>query len=115
MFFVGNAAVGLEVTAGVITNEQIAQVPGFVVADSMISWIWVAGLILFGISIYRAQVFPKYAGALVVVMGLLSALTPLLDFTQPLYAICVVVVWAWLGWALFRHERVFSPEPVPAM
>lgn len=114
MFFVGNYAVSLGVAAGVISDEQIAQVPAYTFSLSIMSWIWFAGLILFGISIYQAQVFPKYAGALLVLVALLQQSTGLVGFVAPIFAISSVVVWAWLGWALLTDKSVVLREPVPA-
>jgi len=110
MFFVGSYAVSLGVAAGVISNEQIAQVPAYAVSSSIMPWIWFAGLIAFGISIYRAQVFPKYAGALLVLVGLIQPLTGPLAFTRPIYAACYFVAWAWLGWKLFTNAGMQSDE-----
>lgn len=101
MFFIGSYAVSLGVAAGVFSDEQIAQVPAYGVSSSIMSWLWFAGLIAFGISIYRAQVFPKYAGVLLVLVALLGQLTGPVGFTAPLFAISSVVVWAWLGWKLY--------------
>jgi hypothetical protein len=115
MFFVGSYAVSMGVAAGVISNEQIAQVPAYTVSTSIMSWIWFAGLIAFGVSIYRAQVFPKYAGALLIVVAVLQQLTGFVDFVAPIFAILSVVVWAWLGWALLMDKSVVSSESVPVM
>ena len=101
MFFIGSDAVNLGVAAGVISNEQIAQVPAYALSNSIMQWVWVAGLLSFGISIYRAQVFPKYIGALLVLLGLIQPLTGSLAFTRPIYAICYFAAWAWLGWILY--------------
>ena len=110
IFFVGSDAVDLGVSAGVISIEQIAQVPSYALSSSIMSWIWVAGLITFGISIYRAQVFPKYAGVLLILVGLLQPLTGPLVFTRPMYAACYFVAWAWLGWALYSKAGIQSDE-----
>lgn len=114
MLFIGNYAVSLGVAAGVISNEQIAQVPSYTLATSIMPWIWFAGLIVFGISIYRAQVFPKYAGALLVLVAFVQQLTGLVGFMAPIFAVLSVVVWAWLGWALLRDKSAVSREPIPA-
>ena len=114
IFFIASDVVDLGVSAGVISNDQIAQVPAYALSSSIMSWIWVAGLIAFGISIYRAQVFPKYAGALLVLLGLIQPLTGPLAFTRPIYAVCYFVAWAWLGWILLTDKSVISREPTPA-
>jgi hypothetical protein len=69
-------------------------------------WIWFAGLILFGIAIYRAQILPKYAGALLVLLALVQQLTGPLAFTRPIFAVLSFGAWAWLGWALLRDNRI---------
>jgi hypothetical protein len=114
MFFVGSYAVSLGVAAGAISDEQIAQVPAYALSLSIMNWIWFAGLIVFGISIYRAQVFPKYAGALLVLVAVVQQLTSLVDFAAPIFAISSVVAWAWLGWILVTGKRVGSRELIPA-
>ena len=110
MYFVASDAVGLGLAAGVISNEQIARVPSYALADSILPWIWVAALIAFGISIYRAQVFPKYAGVLLLLVGLLQPLTGPLAFTRPIYAACYFVAWAWLGWTLYSQAGIQRDE-----
>lgn len=115
IFFIGSYAVSLGVPAGVITYEQIAQVPAYALPSSIMPWIWFAGLIVFGTSIYRAQVFPKYAGALLVLLAILNKLTGPLAFTRPIFAVVSFVAWAWLGWVLLRGTNPVSLEPAPAM
>jgi hypothetical protein len=110
MFFVASDSVSLGLAAGVISDEQIAQVPAYAVLNSVMQWIWVAGLIAFGISIYRAQVFPKYAGSLLVLLGLIQPLTGPLALTRPIYAICYFVAWAWLGWTLYAKASLQIDE-----
>src|SRR5262249_21205033 len=114
MYFVGSGAVSLGVAAGVISNQQTGQVPAYALASSILPWFWVAGLILFGISMYRAQVFPKYAGALLVVYALLQQLSGPLAFTRPIYSALAFAAWAWLGWLLLTDKRVVSQKPTPA-
>ncbi len=115
LFFIGNYAVSMGVVAGIISTDQIAQVPAYSVPNSIMPWIWFAGLIVFGIAIYRAQVFPKYAGALLVLFAIVQQLTGWVGFVIPIFAVLSFVVWAWLGWELLRGKRVASQEPVAAM
>jgi hypothetical protein len=105
LYFVASDAIALGLSAGVISNEQITQVPSYALADSILPWVWVAGLIAFGISIFRVQVFPKYAGVLLILVGLLQPLTGLLAFTRPIYAVLYFVAWAWLGWTLYSDAE----------
>jgi hypothetical protein len=108
-FFFGSYAVSLGVAAGVMSNEQIAQVPAYNLANPIMSVIWLIGRLALGISIYRAQVFPKYAGALLVLTVLLQVIPGGL-----ILALSLDVTWAWLGWSLLRDQRVVSMEPTPA-
>jgi hypothetical protein len=110
LFFVGSYAVSLGVVAGAFTNEQIAQVSTYTLVTSIMPWIWFAGLIAFGISIYRAGVFPKYAGVLLVLFAIAQQLTGYVSFIIPVFAVLSFVAWAWLGWALLMGNR----ERVPA-
>jgi len=110
LYFVGSDAVSLGVAAGVISQEQILQVPSYVLLDSVLPWIWVAGLIALGISIYRADVFPKYAGMLLILLGLLQPLTGLLVFVRPLYAVFYFIAWTWLGWDLYSKAGTQKGE-----
>jgi len=110
IFFVVSDAISLGVSAGAISEEQITQVPSYTASSSIMPWVWVAGLIAFGISIYRAQVYPKYAGALLVLLGVIQPLTGPLAFTRPIYAVCYFVAWAWLGWALYSKPGTQSDE-----
>lgn len=117
----GSLAVQLGVAAGVISNEQVTQVASYTLVGSILTWISVAGFIALGISIYRAQAFPKYAGALLVLVGLIQPLTGPLAFTRPIFALVSFVAWAWLGWVLMTgtresatDNRVVSQERAPA-
>jgi hypothetical protein len=114
MLFVGSYAVSLGVAAGAISNQDIAQVPAYAVSSSIMTWIWFAGLLAFGISTYRAHVFPKYAGALLVVVAFAQQLTSFVDIAAPVFAWSSVAAWAWLGWSLLSDRRLVSQEPIPA-
>jgi hypothetical protein len=120
LYFVGSESVGLGVAAGVISNEQTAQVPAYSLSNSIFPWLWTAGLILFGISIYRAQVFPKNAGVLLVLLAFVQQLTGPLAFTRPIFAVIAVTAWAWLGWSLYskaglpKDEQQIAPQGAAA-
>jgi hypothetical protein len=108
-FFFGSYAVSLGVAAGAISAEQIAQISSYTLSTSLMNWIHFAGLIALGISISRAGVFPKYAGALLVLVALVQQLTSFVDVAAPIFAILSVVAWAWLGWALYSNPGM-QPE-----
>ena len=110
LYFVGSEAVSLGVAAGAISNEQTAQVSAYSLANSIFPWFWTAGLIVFGISIYRAQVFPKYAGVLLILTALIQQLAGPLAFTRPIFAVMAVASWAWLGWELYSKAGIQSDQ-----
>jgi hypothetical protein len=110
LYFLGSEAIGLGVAAGAISSEQTAQVAAYSFADSIFPWLWTAGLILFGISIYRAQVFPRYAGALLVLLAIVQQLAGPLAFTRPIFAVVAVASWAWLGWELYAKAGIQKAE-----
>ena len=115
MLFIGNYAVTMGVVAGAFTNEQIAQVSTYTVLLAIMPWLWMVGLILFGFATYRAQVLPKYAGALLAVTAVVQQLTGIAPFVQTIFAVLSFVAFAWLGWALLRGNRVVASEAVPAL
>ena len=110
LYFVGSEAVSMGVAAGAISNEQTAQVSAYSLANSIFPWFWTAGLIVFGISIYRAQVFPKYAGVLLILTALIQQLAGPLAFTRPIFAVMAVASWAWLGWELYSKAGIQSDQ-----
>jgi hypothetical protein len=110
IYYMASGALGLGVAAGAISNEQIGQVASFAVADSILPWFWTVGLVLLGISIYRAQVLPKYMGAVLVLFVIVQQLTGPLAFTRPIFAVLSFVAWAWLGWSLLKDQRAVSRD-----
>lgn len=110
IYFVGSDAVSLGVAEGVISQEQILQVPSYALLDSILPSIWVTGLLTFGISIYRAEVFPKYAGVLLILLGLIQPLAGSLAIVRPIYAACYFAAWAWLGWDLYSKAGLQESE-----
>lgn len=99
----GAYAVQLGVTAGVVSSQELAQV--YAQANTILISFLVVGEIVMGISMYRAQVFPKYMGALLVLVGVLHLATGYVAFTQPIYAICAFVGYLLPGWILATDKR----------
>ena len=113
IFFIGSDVVDLGVAAEVISYEEIAQVPSYTLSSSIMPWVWVAGLVAFGISIYRAQVFPKFAGVLLLLVAIVQPLTGPLVFMRPIYAVCYFVAWAWLGVTMLKPAEA-QQKSMPA-
>ena len=114
MFFIGNYAVTQGVVAGLFTADQTAQVPTYAFATAVMPWLWFAGLVVFGIATYRAGVFPKYAGALLVLLAVVMQFN-YLPIVAPIFAVLSPVAWGWLGWSLLMEGRVISREAVAAV
>jgi len=104
MFFIGNYAVTMGVAGGLFTSEQTAQVPAYAFALAVMPWLWLAGLVVFGIATYRAGVFPKYAGALLVLLAIANQFNGL-AIVAVVFSVLAPVAWGWLGWALLSEGR----------
>lgn len=75
---------------------------------------YILGPLLFGIATFRANVLPRWAGALLVLGALLvpvGALVP--PELQPKIMIPAGLAMAYLGYALFSERRVQASQPVP--
>jgi hypothetical protein len=75
---------------------------------------YILGPLLFGIATFRARVFPRWAGALLVLGAVLipvGALVP--PEWQPKIMVPVGLAFAWLGYALFSERRAPASELVP--
>jgi hypothetical protein len=114
LLFVGNYAVTLGVVAGAFTSEQVAQVPAYNTALAIMPWLWAAGLVAMGISIYRTGILPKYIGLAMVLLAVVQRLLSVAGFLVPVFMILSLVTFAWLGWALLRENRAAAPETIPA-
>src|SRR5215208_135824 len=108
---IGFWAVQFGVSAGVISDAQLAQVSSYALGSAILLWSPELGEVAFGISILRAQVFPKYTGTLLILVGVLHYLTGPLAFSLPIYVILSVVVYAWLGW-LLTSTKVAGMEAI---
>ena len=78
--------------------------------------LYIVGGLLFGISILRAGIFPRWA-AIVFIIGTMSALsvTQLPEGVGRFAAVPYGLGLAWLGYALWSERREKASEPLPAM
>jgi hypothetical protein len=77
-------------------------------------FMYILGPLLFGIATFRARVFPRWAGALLVLGAALipvGAMVP--PEWQPKIMIPVGLAFAWMGYALFSERRAPALEPSP--
>ena len=69
---------------------------------------WILGNVLFGVSIIRSSVFPKWAGVLLIIGSLVIPVAYLIGLSVKVVAIGGLLVGAsqmWLGYDLFRTLR----------
>ena len=75
----------------------------------------IAGGVLFGIALFRADVSPRWAAALMSVAALALVATPMLpELVQRLFAIPVSVALVGLGYSLWRDQRPATDRPQPS-
>jgi hypothetical protein len=81
---------------------------------SLVSELYLIGLLLFGIAIFRARILSRWAAGLLTLSGLLSVIMSLLPHQiARLAAMPLGIALAWLGLALFFGRRAPVSEPVP--
>ena len=99
----GSDAVTLGIAAGVISQEQIVQVPSM--PCRILSCLgWVEGLIAFGISITGTSV-SEVCGVLLILLGLIQYSPDHWLFSGLLCSL-LFAVWAWLVWSLYSKSRI---------
>jgi hypothetical protein len=82
---------------------------------SLVSVLYLLGLLLFGIAMFRARILPRWAAGLLAFSGPLAiimvALLP--HQLERLAAMPMGFALAWLGYALWSERRKQAAEPVP--
>jgi hypothetical protein len=82
---------------------------------SLVSVLYLLGLLLFGIAMFRARILPRWAAGLLAFSGPLAiimvALLP--HQLERLAAMPMGFALAWLGYALWSERREQAAEPVP--
>ncbi len=80
---------------------------------SLVSVVYLLGLLLFGIATFRARILPRWAAGLLALSGPLAIImvTLLPHQLERLAAVPMGIALAWLGFALFfeRREKVSEP------
>jgi hypothetical protein len=86
----------------------------FATIYSLVSVLYLLGLLLFGIALFRARILPRWAAALLAFSGPLAiimvALLP--HQFERLAAMPMGIALAWLGYALWSEQRAQGSEPV---
>ena len=89
----------------------------FATVYSLLTVMYLLGLLLFGIAMFRARILPRWAAGLLAFSGPLAiimvALLP--HQLERLAAMPMGIALAWLGYALWSERREPASEPVPGM
>jgi hypothetical protein len=87
----------------------------FATIYSLLSLVYLLGLLLFGIALFRARILPRWAAGLLACSGplaiILVALLP--HQLERLAAMPMGLALAWLGYALWSERREQAAEPIP--
>ncbi len=110
MFYLMDSVGDLGVLTGLLTQTQLdqaGQINSFIVLGAIANWSLNVGTIIFGYGTFRAGVFPRWAGILLLFVGVAIILRDI-PGVESMFAVLSVVAWGWLGWALWTN-------PNPAM
>lgn len=102
----------LALAVGFISQAQADQLPQFAslaLLDLLATWATALGTLLFGVATFRAGVFPRWAGAMLAVVGATTVAE--IRAVEYLWAALSVLAWAWIGWSLWASQTART-EPV---
>ena len=86
----------------------------FAVVFHSISVLYLVGLLLFGIAIFRARILSRWAAVLLALSGPLAIIMSLLPHQiARLAAVPMGIALIWLGYSLFSERREIVSEPSP--
>jgi hypothetical protein len=89
----------------------------FATIYSLLSLVYLLGLLLFGIALFRARILPRWAAGLFAFSGPLAiimvALLP--HQFERLAAMPMGIALAWLGYSLWSEQRAPASEPCPEL
>jgi hypothetical protein len=87
----------------------------FATIYSLVSLVYLLGLLLFGIALFRARILPRWAAGLLACSGPLALImvTLLPHQLERLAAMPMGFALAWLGYALWSERRAHASESVP--
>jgi hypothetical protein len=87
----------------------------FATIYSLLSLVYLLGLLVFGIALFRARILPRWAAGLLASSGPLAVIMVALlpHQFERLAAMPMGFALAWLGYALWSERRTHAAEPVP--
>ena len=76
---------------------------------------YIVGGVIFGVALFRANILPRWAAALLSVGALATPVTSLVaETTQRLFVLPVAVALIGLGYSLWRDQRAHAVRPLPS-
>lgn len=83
----------------------------------LVSVLYLLGLLLFGIALFRAQILSRWAAGLLAFSGPLAIImvTLLPHWMERFAAVPMAIALAWLGYALWSERRAPASQPIPGM
>jgi hypothetical protein len=96
----------LAAQTGLISEAQLAQaaqITSFTVLDRIGNISIILGWIIFGFGVIRADVFPRWAGMLMILAGVVMFVRDYFIF-EYLFAVLSTAAYGWLGWSLWTNS-----------
>jgi hypothetical protein len=88
-----------------IQVSQMDQNSSIVALGLIETWGFSLGAIIFGYGIFRAGIFPRWAGILLLLVGVTHIFWDIATVFY-LYAALLSVSWGWLGWAFWKNPNL---------
>lgn len=110
LFSLINSAGQMAITTGLLTEVQLdptQQISSFVALGKIDDWAFISGAILFGYGTFRTGIFPRWAGILLLLLGVASIFRDI-TVVEYIWAALSLAAWGWLGWALWANPG--APE-----
>lgn len=117
IFYLMNSLGDLGLLAGALTQAQLeraSQIRSFIVIAAIAKWSLSMGTIVFGYGMVRAQVFPRWAGILLLIAGMVIIFRDI-PGVEYIFAVLWSGVWGWLGWALWKNPNSTALYVLPIM
>jgi hypothetical protein len=103
-----------DVLAVATSDTPTGDVSGFQ-SLSMVLLTYIAGGVIFGIALFRANILARWAAALMSIGAIATIATfQLPELTQRLFAVPAGVALIGLGWSLWREQRTATAHPLPS-
>lgn len=103
IFYIVQNTAEMAVVTGFVTQEkleQTGQISSFVAVGLIAFWAFPLGSVLFGFGTFRAEVFPRWIGILMILLGVTGIF--FWDSAFAIVAIIQSVVWGGFGWTFWK-------------